>query len=46
MPEQTAALDASPPSHRVKVYSLDETSNWADKGTGFCVYLEVRKRVI
>ncbi|ORZ17865.1 component of IIS longevity pathway SMK-1-domain-containing protein [Absidia repens] len=29
-----------PPSYRVKVYCLDTTGKWEDKGTGFCVYLE------
>ncbi|GAN11169.1 suppressor of Mek1 [Mucor ambiguus] len=30
--------EGSPPAYRVKLYQLNQDTNWEDKGTGFCVY--------
>ncbi|KAF1799349.1 component of IIS longevity pathway SMK-1-domain-containing protein [Mucor lusitanicus] len=30
--------EGSPAAYRVKLYQLNQDTNWEDKGTGFCVY--------
>lgn len=30
--------EGSPATYRVKLYQLNQDTNWEDKGTGFCVY--------
>lgn len=29
-------------THRVKFYQLNQDTNWEDKGTGHCIYREVK----
>ncbi|KAM3582047.1 phosphatase 4, regulatory subunit [Umbelopsis sp. WA50703] len=35
-----ADATSSEKSYRVKLYQLGENSNWEDKGTGYCTYVQ------
>lgn len=39
--DSMADATSSEKSYRVKLYQLGENSNWEDKGTGYCTYIQV-----
>lgn len=37
-PTSPSEQESLPLARRVKLYQLNQETNWEDKGTGFCVY--------